>query len=717
MPSEGERAPELLRADREQLDRAAELLGGDEPALVLVVSGKALIPAALGYLRERSSAEIPEPVVLQGSEEALSALVGAMPEIAEAKVRSLTLGGDAQEALRALNWHREKLLRGAPVVLWLDGVDGLTEMREAAPDAYSFRDMVVLVRGDGGRLPQVPRKESRAILEARRRLARAKTAVERAGEHQRLSSALRNRGALIEAENVARRGLEFLPEDKYTDENARIWRARLWSEVALAARQKGSQMRQQEAALRGVGELQGLDSLSAQTVLAVLLIAVPGPLGGCDHISAEQALSVARKVHLGSNIFLQATRAFGKVVSSMGDFIAAHRLLDGLDIRGVSPLNVSYLRIDQGQLMCRTGRMLDAESYFQQGLSVAKGEGVVSATSTMAVANCWVERGELRVAEQIVRESLPVSEPTYLIRRQFFEAALALEKGELPSARDGIRSCMKDAAKLGLDQDHYFACGTLAKIAINSYRGIQHDVGALERAAIELEIAEDVSRSLTGNELLPWYRIRLLGFRADVLIRTPRCIEALDLARRALELARTTCADLIPECARAVADHLLRSGKPDEAIPVLAEVEPETVDRGMLKELARLRAARVLALILLNQQPDAIEAVIKALREALENTGAPRIKAETLLELAIRIPPSTMVPDPLTLASEAHALFVEMPMPANEARSLELAADVLVARGKPAEAKRRYLMALGILERRNLGLRLPLLKTKLEQLG
>lgn len=58
-----------------------------------------------------------------------------------------------------------------------------------------------------------------------------------------------------------------------------------------------------------------------------------------------------------------------------------------------------------------------------------------------------------------------------------------------------------------------------------------------------------------------------------------------------------------------------------------------------------------------------------------------------------------------------------MPMPANEARSLELAGDVLAARGKPAESKRRYLMAQGILERRGLGPRLPLLETKIEQLG
>jgi hypothetical protein len=95
----------------------------------------------------------------------------------------------------------------------------------------------------------------------------------------------------------------------------------------------------------------------------------------------------------------------------------------------------------------------------------------------------------------------------------------------------------------------------------------------------------------------------------------------------------------------------------------------------------------------------------------------PAHQAETLQELAIRLPPAATLPDPLALATETHTLFVEMPMPAKEARSLELAGDVLAARGKPDDARRRYLTAKGILERRGLGLRLPLLASKIERLG
>lgn len=717
MPSDGERAPELLRADREQLDRAAELLREGESALVIVVCAKPLVPIALKHLRTQASVEIPEPLVLQGSEEALNALVGEMPAIAGLKVRSLALGGDAKEALRALNWHREKLLRGAPVLLWLDGVDGLTEMREAAPDAYSFRDMVVLVRGDGGRLPLVSHKESRTVLEARRRLARAKTALERASAYDRLSDVLRVHDHLVEAETVARRGLKVLPENKYKDENCRVARASLWSKVAMAARQRGSHSRQRQAVQQGLDQIQGLETAPAQTVLVWLLTAVPGSFGNRDRASAEKAFLLAQNIQFDSSIRLQTTRIISRIASAMGDVVKASKLLGEFDTRGIVPLNLSYLRGDQASLMHLAGRMFDAESYLQQGISVGRGEGVVHSLSTVAVAQYWVDRGELQVAEQVVRESLSVSDPTYLIARQKFEAALALDKGELSNALTRASAYVADAVRLGMDSEHMNACRLLAEVAVEGYDARQLNASTLESVAVELQVADDVSRSLTDGELLPWYAIRLFEIRAEVLIRTERAPEALEIARRGFDLARTICADLIPEGGRELADHLLRVSKPDDALAVLAEVEPQAADRGMLKELARIRAARVLALVLLNQSPDVIKPAMTALREALESTGAPRIKAETLLELAIRLPPTTTLPDPLAIATEIHALFVEMPIPAKEARSLELAGDVLAARGKPAEAKRRYVMAHGILERRGLGLRLPLLQTKITQLS
>ena len=53
---------------------------------------------------------------------------------------------------------------------------------------------------------------------------------------------------------------------------------------------------------------------------------------------------------------------------------------------------------------------------------------------------------------------------------------------------------------------------------------------------------------------------------------------------------------------------------------------------------------------------------------------------------------------PLQLLDEAHALFLEMPMLAQEARCLEARGDVLAARAQTSDARRRYLLAKDIYE-------------------
>lgn len=717
MASEGERAPELLRADKEQLDRAAELLKGEESGFVIVACPPELTAAARARMVKQAGVEIPEPVVLQGSEEALEALVGATLEGAAAKVRSLAIGGDAKEALRALNWHREKLLRGAPAVLWVGGVDGLVQMREVAPDAYAFRDVVVMLRGDRGRVPQVSHKESKKVLEARRRLVRAKTAMERAFAYSRLSDALRVQGHLIEAENTARRGLEALPSGKYTDENARVARARLWSRVASAARERGSQVRSRQAVYAGLDEIRDLHQGAAQERRVWLLAGVPGPAGGFDRVSVEQAYRLAQELGENRETSLRATRVLARGAAWRGDITGARRLLGAFNLEETPSVNHSFVRVDQGEIERMAGRFSDAESYLLQAISLAKGEDADIAIAADLLALCWLERGEIETAERITEESAGSRDPARETEKYVFLANLEAAKGDIARAQEEAQTALRDSAWLGLDRLHVLANESLKELTTEAHDAGRLDGAMLLKVAAELEVEEDVCRAITSNDPPPWYAIWFLSYRAAILIRTERQAEALSLARGALSLARTTCEDLIPETGRTLADHLLRAASPNEALSLLVEIEPEAASRGMLEELARVLAARVLALVLRYEPPSAIEPAVAALREALESTGAPRIKAEILQELAIRLPSAATLPDPLALAAETHTLFVEMPMPVKEARSLELAGDVLAARGKPDEARRRYLTAKGILERRGLGLRLPLVTSKLERLA
>jgi hypothetical protein len=715
--SEGERTPELLRADREQLDRAAELLEGEAPGFVIVVCPEDLAAAARAYLGKQAEVEIPEPVVLQGAEEALGALIGERPELAAGKVRSLVLGGDVKEALRALNWNREKLLRGAPVVLWVGGVDKLTEMREAAPDAYSFRDMVVMVRGDGGRLPQVPYKESRNILEARRRVARARTPLERAQAHAALSDEFRIHGHLVEAENTARRGMETLPAQRFTEESARLARAQLWTCAAMAAQERGSEARQRRSVRQGLNELEGMTLANAQERRIWLLTVVPGPYVGRDLSCAEEAFSLAQAETSHGTAYEQAALVLASLVRELGALRRARDLLAQLAPLRHRPLHRAILEKDLALNAASAGQMHEAELYLQKSISLKRKEQAHFFVAVYLSADCWLVKGELETAERVINDSLGDVDQTDRAYKSLMLTTLAFARGETDFAQSHARRGLREAAQFALDHVHLQAARQLAWITAEACDANASDGDALQKIAAEIEVEEDVSCAITENDPPPWYPIRFLGYRAAVLIRTERHTEALDLARRALDLARTTYPDLIPETGRALADHLLRTGHPDEALPLLAEIEPEAVSRGMLKELARIRAARVLTLILRREPPSAIEPAMAALREALKSTGAPRIEAETLQDLAIRLPPDAMLPDPLALATETHTFFVEMPMPAKEARSLELAGDVLAARGKPAEARRRYLTAKGILERRGLGLRLPLLSSKIDRLA
>ncbi len=290
--------------------------------------------------------------------------------------------------------------------------------------------------------------------------------------------------------------------------------------------------------------------------------------------------------------------------------------------------------------------MFDAESYFSQAISIARREGTDDAHAVVSFATCWLECGEVESAERTIEELLVEQEPSYEMTRRLFSGTLEVAKGDVVRAQEDARIALRDCARLALDQRHISACQSLAEATTDAYDAGHFSDAILHKVAAELEVAEDISCSLTNNDPPPWYPISLLSYRASLLIRTDRHAEALTLARRALDLARTTCEDLIPETGRTLADHLLRTGHPDEALPLLADVEPEAISRGMLKELARIRAARVLALVLRSEPPSAVEPAMAALREALESTGAPRIKAETLQELAIRLPPAATLPIP-----------------------------------------------------------------------
>ena len=290
-------------------------------------------------------------------------------------------------------------------------------------------------------------------------------------------------------------------------------------------------------------------------------------------------------------------------------------------------------------------------------------------------------------------------------------------RGDVPGAIAELRQGVRQAEAQGADGHLIDALAEFAdwvEYGADAERVSPAEISAALADAIRVET---ILVALAGPDGPPWYPIQLLSIRAQLLSLAPDTLSrAAELIGQARDLAASNYVDLLPETARTLADILLRAHEPDEALTAIADAEPFAAKEGFLKERALLLADRVLALVQRGDPPATVEPAVAALREAMAATDAPRITAETLRDLAKRLPSSTTVPNPFALAGEAHGLFVAMPMPAEDARCLEIIADVLLARGQRDEAKRRYLAARARLERYGLGLRLPLLGRKIDAL-
>lgn len=117
------RRAHLLHADEEQLDRAVIALRGGT-GFVLALCPPELRPEAEARLRDRITGLTPsEQVVVSSEDEMLSALVEQVGQ--SHRLLSLVLERNVDAALDALNLHREKVLKGGPVILWLEHVASL----------------------------------------------------------------------------------------------------------------------------------------------------------------------------------------------------------------------------------------------------------------------------------------------------------------------------------------------------------------------------------------------------------------------------------------------------------------------------------------------------------------------------------------------------------------------------------------------------------------
>lgn len=513
---------------------------------------------------------------------------------------------------------------------------------------------------------------------------------------------------------VAERALLETEDGSPRNERARVARAGLlfWLAQTYSESQRVVAWR---VARDGLREIDGVDSPEASTRRIALLSELKTPLGS-DHASVRRAFGDLASSSEPPWLWIRSPLLLARSSQQRGDARGAREHLRAAsEPQDVTTHNRGALALERGNVELTAGRLPLAQEQYAVASELFDAAGTGTILPAWGLAECFRAAGEIGSARK-THEAIGAHEHQCTgvelwVRLEV--AGVDIDAGDLPRGLSGLRAVMHEAAESLHDRTLYQATSSY----ISSLVAI-HDAGRLTpedltTAHAELDVAEDVALSIARDDP-PWYTILYPGLRAELLALCPdRLDEAISLAATALERARARWTDAVPMHARMLVAHLVRADRLDDARAALAVAEPEAEAQRYLRELSRLRAHAVAVLVRAGAPVADVQAKLAALRATLGETDAPRIVADTLLELSRLLPASSAAPDPQELLDEAYALFVEMPIPAQEARCLEVMGDVLAARGDPTDGRRRYLAAKGTYERYGLGLRVPAVERKL----
>lgn len=704
--------PRLLVREQSELDAIALPLRKKERIVAFVVtSSDEVRGVARAYLERESGVEIPSPTVLVEGQETLDVLTRAADRGPES-VCALAVGASSTEALRTLNWHREKLRRGASVIVWIDGIDGLRALRSVAPDAYSFRDVMVMVQGETPVIVIPPEVEPPRVKLARAELAMAQDPLERAKAAWGLADFLAFYGAFTESRGVAAHAIEELPREVFPEEEARITRAGLSRILAYLSRACGFFV----AALHHANALEA-ESAEADHGIArelfTLAVMDSAPPTRTSLSAAGRALDwVKGDEHTFA--YLYARLAVISARHGRAQIRLALQELQGLQT--AAGRGRSQLHAWMGFLCLAAGKLDLAEVNYRSSATVREQESTGTSLQAMSLIEVLLLKGELTAAERPLVDMVSRPDANLPLRDRLQSALLLasvhLDEGDVTSCLSAPRSLIRQAARDGRDGYLYLACADYLLYLREAGEAQRLSPSDLAEAHVDLDVAEAAALAIAKDDP-PWYSVLYPGLQAQLAAIEGNFDKAIALFHEALARARATWQDEAPRQARQEIHCLLRAGLYQQALDALPAAIQDAEMQQDLREQALLHGARVAALSHISAPPPDIDAAIAAMRAVLDETGAPRIVAEVLLDLARLLPPSSTHPDPLEWLDEAHVVFLEMPYPKMEAACIEVMGDVLLARGDKDAARRRYLTARGTLQRFRLGLRVPILSTKI----
>ncbi|HRI67042.1 MAG TPA: hypothetical protein PK156_22510, partial [Polyangium sp.] len=224
----------LLVRDRYYLDRVAKHLKNDRRVFFGMVCSPELVAITVEYLRTQSGKDVPVPKRVTDPDEMLEILwnINTAPS---SEVVAVNIAGTDVPVWTAFNFHREKLLRGARLLLFLDTIDDLLAFQCHAPDAYSFRETVFMVEGAPEGTPETMEEadEPFDIRTARLLYELKKKPLDKAEAAIMLVRAFHERGRKEDVIRTAREALALVPPTEFTSSDSRRVRVTLYHYLAL----------------------------------------------------------------------------------------------------------------------------------------------------------------------------------------------------------------------------------------------------------------------------------------------------------------------------------------------------------------------------------------------------------------------------------------------------------------------------------------------------
>lgn len=698
-----EPALHLLAYDRVQLETIAHVLQAHQRMMAFVVCAEALQPVALAYLRHHTTISIPDVTTLKSSAETIDGLTEASAQSPN-DVRIFRIPTDLPDVIESLNWHREKLRRGASVLLLLAHVEQLRNLRRFAPDAYSYRTALYVIQGERP-LPVLldKREESVQVKLARQRFEQAVEPVEKAELAVELARHLLVTNALAEASNLLANTLDWFSQAAEDSERSRIATAELHH---LLARLEGNGTKAHRLVKRGIEIVKDLDSIEARYVLLSLRSLMPSPFG-LDYRAATNVFREIENDDEFTYVYWQFALPAATVNARWGNLREARRWIAKI-LADPSAKEYRGLALSsQGELEIQAGNLLRAEKTLREAASVLLTAGQDTSACVTSLADCLYLRGELDAAETLIHDVLERGNHSLAQthKARDLRAKIALIRGDVEGAFAYTRETL--AKSIQSTNDYWILVAATSYVdvlsrACNANRASEEN---MRDALHDLEIGEHLACSIAKDDP-SWYSLLFPALRAELFALNRADLgQAIDLVIPILEKANHELEDAVPSLATEVVRYLLRAERINDARQILKQWLPRIEALGHLRELAMLQAYALVTLVQSSPVPQTeIDRTLASLNATFASMDAPRMTANTLLELAQSLPASSSGLDALVYAEKAQTLYADVDMPMYEGQCFETMGNILESRGDVIRAKRYRHLSLERYRRCSCGL-------------